>query len=74
MKMGTVIGKEWYKFREIATIEGLSYSMVRYLFVREPGVVPWGKLGSKRPTYRVPAGVYARVKLRLSNPPKTPKR
>ena len=34
LKMGTVIGKEWYKFREIATIEGLSYSMVRYLFVR----------------------------------------
>lgn len=72
--MGTAIAKEWYELGEIAAERGLSYSTVRNLFTREPGVLRGGKPGSKRPTYRVPADVYARVMLRLSNPPLTPRR
>ena len=72
--MGTAIAKEWYTFREIAADMGVSHGIVRNLFRREPGVLRVGLPGSKRPTYRVPANVYERVKRGLSNPPPTPRR
>ena len=72
--MCTAVAKEWYTFSEIAAEMGLSHSTVRNLFIREPGVVRVGRPGSKRPTYRVPAHVYARVQQRMSNPPQTPPR
>ena len=71
--MSTGIAKEW-TFGEIAADMAVSHGTVRNLFAREPGVRRVGKPGSKRPTYRVPADVYERVKLRISNPPLTPRR
>jgi hypothetical protein len=72
--MSTAFAKQSYTFGQIAAEKGVSHSTVRNLFAREPGVLRVGKPGSKRPTYRVPADVYARVMLRLSNPPLTPRR
>lgn len=71
---GTAFAKEFYTFGEIATELGVSYSTVRNLFRKEPGVLRAGVPGSKRPRYLVPASVYARVKKRLENPPPTPPR
>jgi hypothetical protein len=73
MTTGTGTEKE-YTFGEIAAKHGVSHGTVRNLFRREPDVRRVGKPGSKRPTYRVPAHVYERVKLRISNPPLTPRR
>lgn len=72
--MSTTIERESYTFGEIAAEMGVSHSTVRNLFAREPGVLRLGKPGSKRPTYRVPPDVRARVMLRISNPPLTPRR
>jgi hypothetical protein len=74
--MGLSIGiaEQDQTFGEIANELRVSYSTVRNLFVREPGVLRVGLPGSKRPTYRVPPNVKERVKLRISNPPVTPRR
>jgi len=72
--MSTGTAKESYSFGEIAAELGVSHSTVRNRFRREPGVLRVGVPGSKRPRYVVPAIVYARVKLSMSNPPPTPRR
>ncbi len=74
MEMSTGTAQESYTLGEIAAELGVSYSTVRNIFRREPGVRQWGVEGSKRPRYIVPANVYERVKLRRSNPPLTPRR
>jgi hypothetical protein len=63
-----------YSFGEIAAIHGVSHGTVRNLFRYEPDVRRVGKPGSRRPVYSVPANVYERVMLRISNPPRTPPR
>jgi hypothetical protein len=67
------MAKPFYTFGEIASDLNVSHDTVRRNLRDEPGVVPLGKPGSKRPTYRVPAAVYERFKLRLAKPPKSPR-
>jgi hypothetical protein len=47
--MTTTIAPESYTFGEIGAEKASNHSAVRNLFAREPGGLPVGKPGSKRP-------------------------